>query len=99
MVIHSRVKLSMTMSKDKKVKGLNTKPCHKPYKFDLEVKGQGRIRVKNVLDTSSHGDRPMCQMWYCNVKANKSYRSDIKTSIKKPINLTFRSKVKIESES
>ena len=24
----------------------------------------------NVLDTSSHGDRPMCQIWYVNVKAN-----------------------------
>ena len=31
---------------------LNTKQCHKPYKFDLE----------NVLDTSSHGDRPICQI-------------------------------------
>ena len=31
---------------------LNTKQCHKPYKFDLE----------NVFDTSSHGDRPICQI-------------------------------------
>ena len=36
---------------------LNTKQCHKPYKFDLEVKVQGCIRIMNVLDTSSHGDR------------------------------------------
>ena len=62
---------------------LNTKSCHKPYKFDLEVKGQGRIRVMNVLDTSSHGDRPMCQLWYANVKANRSYRH-----VTNPQNLT-----------
>ena len=62
------------LSKDK-----NTKPCHKLYKFDLEVKGQCRIRIMNVLDTSSHGDRPMCQIWYSNFKANRSYRSDVKT--------------------
>ena len=41
---------------------LNTKQCHKPYKFDLEVEVQGCIRIMNVLDTSSHGDRPICQI-------------------------------------
>ena len=61
--------------KGQKSWGLNTKPCHKPYKFDLEVKGQCRIRIMNVLDTSSHGDRAMCQIWYANVKANRSHRS------------------------
>ena len=25
----------------------------------------------NVLDTSSHGDRPICQIWYANVKTQK----------------------------
>ena len=40
---------------------LNTKQCHKPYKFDLEVKGEHRIRVINVLDLSSHGDT-VCQI-------------------------------------
>ena len=38
------------------------KACHKPYKFDPEVKVQGCIRIMDVLDTSSHGDRPMCQI-------------------------------------
>ena len=76
--------------------GLNTKPCHKAYKFDLKVKGQCRIMIMNVLDTSSHGDRHMCQIWYANVKANRSYSSDMKTW-KKPINLTLRSKVNIVS--
>ena len=77
---------------------LNTKQCHKPYKFDLEVKVQGFIRIMNVLDTSSHGDRPICQIWYANVKANRSYRSYMKTW-QKPLNLTLRSKVNIESGS
>ena len=41
---------------------LNTKQCHKPYKFDLDVKVQGCIRIMNVLDTFSHGDKPICQV-------------------------------------
>ena len=50
---------------------MNTKSCQKPYKFDLKVKGQHHIRIMNVLDTSSHCDRPMCQIWYANVKSYK----------------------------
>ena len=96
MVIQSRPKQSMTMSKDKKAEALNTKPCHKPYQFGLEVKGQCRTRIMDVLDTFSHGDRPMCQIWYANVTAHRSYRSDMKTW-QKPINLTLRSKVSTES--
>ena len=43
-------------------RGLNTKPiCHKPYKFDLEVKGQCRIRIMNVLDTYTHVPSMVCQ--------------------------------------
>ena len=82
--------------KGQKSWGLNTKPCHKPNKFALEVKGLCRIRIMNVLDTSSHCYRPMCQIWYANVKANRSYRSDMKTR-QKPINLTLRSMVNIKS--
>ena len=40
----------------------------------------------NVLGTSSYGDRPMCQIWYANVKANRSYRPD-KKHVKNSINL------------
>ena len=69
-----------------------------PIKFDLEIKVQGRIRIMNVLDTFSHGDRPVYQIWYANVKANRSYRSEMKTW-QKPINLTLRSKVNIKSGS
>ena len=81
--------------KGEKSWGLNTKPCHKPYKLNLQVKGQCRIRIMNVLNTSSHGDRPMCQIWYANATANRSYKSDIKTW-QRPINLTLKSKVNIE---
>ena len=62
MVIHLRAEQSMTMLKDKKGLVLYTKQCHKSYKFDLEVKDQGSIRIMNVLDTSSHGDRTICQI-------------------------------------
>ena len=59
-----------------KIRGLNTKPCHKPYKFDFEVKGEHRIRVIHVIDISCHGDTAMCQLWYANVKDNRTYRHD-----------------------
>ena len=61
---HSRAKHSMT-DKGQKSRGQNTKPCRELYQFDLEVKGQlHRIRIMNVRDTSSHGDRRMCQkLW------------------------------------
>ena len=74
---------------------LNTKQCDKPYRFYLEVKVQGCIRIMNVLDTSSHGDRPICQIWYANVKANRSYMK----TWQKTLSLTLRSKVDIEPGS
>ena len=78
--------------------GPDTKTCQKPYKFYLKVKVQGRIRIMNVLVTSSHGDTPMCQIWLANVKANRSNRSDMKTW-QKPLNLILRSKFKVVSGS
>ena len=35
----------------------------KTYKFNLEVKGQHRIGVMNVRNTSSYEDTSMCQIW------------------------------------
>ena len=32
--------------------GIN--PCEKKHNFDLDVKGQGHIKIMNVLNTSSH---------------------------------------------
>ena len=84
--------------KGQKSWGRNTKPCHKPYKFDLEVKRQCLIRIMNLRDISSQGDRPICQICYANVKANRSYSLDMKTW-ENPINLTLRSKVQVVSRS
>ena len=42
--------------------GPNTNPCQKPYKFDLDVKGQHSSGIMNVRDTASHGGSPMCQI-------------------------------------
>ena len=49
----------------------------------------------NVLDTSSHGDRPMCQIYYANVKAyklqveqenmTKAYKIDLEVKGQQPI--------------
>ena len=47
------------------------KPCPKPSKIDLEVKGQRRIRIINERNISSHSDRPMCQKVYANVKTKR----------------------------
>ena len=38
----------------------------------------------NVRDTAYHGDRPMCQIWYANVKAHGNYGLDTKIR-QKPI--------------
>ena len=67
MVIHPYAKYGRPMSNQKTVMG-RTQTCQKPYKFDLEVKVQGRIWIMKVLDTSSHGDTPMCQILLANVK-------------------------------
>ena len=58
--------------KEEKSYGPDKKTRKKPFKFDLEVKGQRRICIINVRDTSSHGDRPICQIWQTNVKGKKS---------------------------
>ena len=49
--------------KGQKSCGPNTKPCHKPYKYDLEVKGQHCIGIMNVSNISSHDESPLCQIW------------------------------------
>ena len=94
MVIHSH---SMTMWKDKKICGVNTKPCHKPYKFDLRSKVNVISGIINVQDTSFHSDRPMCQILYANIKSSKSYMSDTKTR-KKSKSLTLMSSLTFHSD-
>ena len=84
MVMHSHAKQSMTkMSKDKKSCRPNTKPCHKPYKFDLEAKGQHHIRTMNVRNTVFYGNRPCAKygkpMSFQKQEARGPYRSHEKT--------------------
>ena len=52
----------------------------------------------NVPDTPSHDERSICQIWYANIKANISRGLDTKTS-QKPLKLTLRPKVNVESGS
>ena len=37
---------------------------HEPYKFDLEVKCQRRIRIMNVRHSSFHSDTTMSKIWF-----------------------------------
>ena len=71
MVKHSCARYGITVNRQKSC-GPNTKPCQKLYKFDLEFKGQHHIRIMNKRNTFSHGDKPMCYIWYSNVKENRS---------------------------
>ena len=47
MVIHSCPRYGISMSIDEKSCGPYTKLCQKPYKFDLEVKGQHCLGIMN----------------------------------------------------
>ena len=87
-VIDPCAKYGMPMSKQKLSYDTNT--CQIPYKFDLEVKSQHRIIIMNVLNTPSHGDRLMCQMWYDYVKANRSYK-DILKPLRSKVNVVLKS--------
>ena len=60
MVIDLCAKYGYPMSM-KKIYGPDTEHVENPYKFDLEVKFQGRILIMNVRDTYSYGDTLMCQ--------------------------------------
>ena len=52
----------------------------------------------NVRETLSHGDTPMYQIWYAKVKPKK-VMGWTRKHIQNPINLTLRSKFKVESGS
>ena len=64
MVINLSAKFDKPISKLTEVTGHEVhEDMTKAFKVDLGVKGQGRIWIMNVRDTSSHGDTPMCQIW------------------------------------
>ena len=56
----------------KKDLGRTGKHVKKPYKIDLDFKGQSYTGNMNVLNTSSHGDKSICQI--CHTK--KSFGPD-----------------------
>ena len=58
LVIHPRANYSLPISKSK------DELCQKPNKLELEVKDQRRIEIMFLRDTSSHGDRLMCEYYY-----------------------------------
>ena len=59
-VIDTSAKYGMPMSEQTEVTG-RTRRHEK--KIDLRIKGQYRIGIMNLIKTSSHSDRPMCQIW------------------------------------
>ena len=64
----------------------------KAYKFDQEVKGRHWIGNMNVRVTSSHGDRPVWQIWQANVKSKNSSRPNTETC-QKPFKIDLEVKV------
>ena len=69
--MHSSSKYGMNKSKDKKDEAW-TRRRLKPFKFkSWKDKSQCRIGIMNVPDILSHGDTPMCQIWYDIVKVKK----------------------------
>ena len=63
MVIDPCANYGMPISKLTEVIQVRHEDMPKAYKLDLEVKGQHRIQNMNVCVVSSHGDRPMCQIY------------------------------------
>ena len=61
MVKHSCDKYGMTISKQENPVALTRSHVKKPYKFDVEVKGQRCIRIMNIRDTSFQSDTLICQ--------------------------------------
>ena len=64
------------------------KTFKKAYRFDLEVKGQHRIRIMNVRNTSSYCYTQMCKP----MSIKKSYGPDTKTC-QKPYKFDLKVKV------
>ena len=60
MVIDTYAKYGKPMSNKKIVKARTQKHVQNPVNFNLEVKGQRRIGIMNVRDTSFHCDIHTC---------------------------------------
>ena len=65
-------------AKKKKCYEPDTKTCQNPYNSDLEVKGQCHVGIKNVRDTSSHGDTSIwCKFSIIHIKSVKKFYTEI----------------------
>ena len=45
----------------------------------MTLRSKVNVRIMNVRGKTSHGERSMYQIWFANVKANRSYGLDTKT--------------------
>ena len=61
MLIDPSAKYGMPISEQNRL-WVRHEDTTKTYKFDLEIKSQCRIGIMNVHNTSSHGDRCLCQI-------------------------------------
>ena len=77
MVKHSCDKYGMTISKQENPVALTRSHVKKPYKFDVEVKGQRCIRIMNIRDTSFQSDTPMCKNMICQCQGKLRVRHEI----------------------
>jgi hypothetical protein len=62
MVMHPHTKYHWPILKDKKCYGPNKKILFKKQLFDLQVKGQGPIKVIMVCDKLPYGHAPIYQI-------------------------------------
>ena len=63
MMIDACFKYGKAMSNQKTDIGRTQKHVKKPFKFDLEIKGQRCIGIINLSNTLSRCGTTMCQMW------------------------------------
>jgi hypothetical protein len=79
--------------------GLGKKTLFKKQLFDLDVKGQGPMKVITVCDTLPYGHAPTYQISLTYHERQKCYGLDKKILIKKNNYLTLKSKVKVPRRS
>ena len=86
MEIHAPTyQISLTYLERQKCYGPDKKILFKKQLFDLEVKGQGPMKVITVHDTPSYGHAPTYQISLTYLERQKCYGSDKKILFKKQL--------------
>ena len=80
-----RPSVQQPISKDKNVMARARKYYLKKNLFDLEVKGQGHMKVITVRDTPPYGHAPTYQISLTYLERQKCYGPDKKTLFKKQL--------------